>query len=370
MSARPSRGSPTVVLTMIVRNEAHVIERCLAAVRPLIDAWCIVDTGSTDGTQALIREVLADLPGELHEIPWRDFAFNRTRALELARPLGDYSLMIDADVVCVFDDGITAADIRAALVDDVYNVRFSDGLEYVRPQFSSTRLDFTYRGVLHEFLVVPDGAVHGGTIDGIRYTTFRDGARSRNPRKYADDAGLLEAALASGTEPELEPRYTFYLARSYLDAGMADEAIDAFRRRVTLGGFLEESYVSYDWLIRLLSKRDGCTAEAIDAALRAADLIPWRAEASCHAATMAREAGRMPTAYVFAHHAAAIPMPDVGLFVEADVYRWRSLYELSIAAYYVGALDEGREASDRLLASEDLPPAERGAVEANRTFYD
>ena len=76
----------TLCLNMIVKNEAAVIARCLASVRPIIDYWVIVDTGSTDGTQDAIRAFLADLPGELHERPWRDFAHNRTEALDLARP--------------------------------------------------------------------------------------------------------------------------------------------------------------------------------------------------------------------------------------------------------------------------------------------
>ena len=65
--------------------------------RPVIDRWVIVDTGSTDGTQDIIREHLRDLPGDLHERPWQDFAHNRSEALELARGRGDYTLIIDAD---------------------------------------------------------------------------------------------------------------------------------------------------------------------------------------------------------------------------------------------------------------------------------
>src|SRR5260370_14238085 len=86
-----------ICLSMIVKNEAPVIRRCLESVRPIIDRWVIVDTGSTDGTQDIIHECLKDLPGELHERPWRDFAHNRSEALALARPQGDYSLIIDAD---------------------------------------------------------------------------------------------------------------------------------------------------------------------------------------------------------------------------------------------------------------------------------
>jgi len=67
----------TICLNMIVKNEARVIRRCLDTVRPFIDRWVIVDTGSTDGTQALIREVLQGVPGELHERRWKDFAHNR-----------------------------------------------------------------------------------------------------------------------------------------------------------------------------------------------------------------------------------------------------------------------------------------------------
>src|SRR5258708_39069818 len=88
-----------ICLNMIVKNEAPVIQRCLASVMPLIDTWVIVDTGSMDGTQQLIRETLAHLPGELHERPWVDFAHNRSEALELARGFGEYIFVIDADEV-------------------------------------------------------------------------------------------------------------------------------------------------------------------------------------------------------------------------------------------------------------------------------
>ena len=84
---------------MIVKNEAHVIERCLRSVRPLIHAWAIADTGSSDGTQDIIRRCMAGMPGELIERPWVDFASNRNEALELAKKYGDYALIIDADEV-------------------------------------------------------------------------------------------------------------------------------------------------------------------------------------------------------------------------------------------------------------------------------
>src|ERR1043166_3017834 len=65
--AVPPMRKQTICLSMIVKNEAPVIRRCLDSVRPLIDAWTIVDTGSTDGTQDVVCDALRDLPGQLHE---------------------------------------------------------------------------------------------------------------------------------------------------------------------------------------------------------------------------------------------------------------------------------------------------------------
>ncbi|MEU5316418.1 glycosyltransferase [Streptomyces sp. NPDC021056] len=49
---------------MIVKNEAHVIRRCLESVLPLVDTWVILDTGSPDGTQDIIRETPRRPPAE------------------------------------------------------------------------------------------------------------------------------------------------------------------------------------------------------------------------------------------------------------------------------------------------------------------
>jgi len=115
----------TICLNMIVKNEARVIRRCLDTVRPFIDRWVIVDTGSTDGTQALIREVLQGVPGELHERRWKDFAHNRNEALALARGQGDYVLVIDADEQLVAEPGFRMPDLDAdeGLVQEPDNAR-------------------------------------------------------------------------------------------------------------------------------------------------------------------------------------------------------------------------------------------------------
>ena len=44
---------PSICLTMIVSDEAHIVSDVLDATAPYIDYRVVVDTGSTDGTQDL-----------------------------------------------------------------------------------------------------------------------------------------------------------------------------------------------------------------------------------------------------------------------------------------------------------------------------
>src|SRR5580658_5577257 len=135
----------TVCLNMIVKNEKPVIGRCIDSVRPIIDYWVIVDTGSIDGTQDIIRQQLSDLPGELHERPWRDFAFNRSEALTLARPHADYSLIIDADDALEIPPGFELPELDA----DSYMIDIRDtSIRYQRTQLVRNTLPWRYEGVL------------------------------------------------------------------------------------------------------------------------------------------------------------------------------------------------------------------------------
>src|SRR5271157_4491428 len=139
----------TICLNMIVKNESAVIGRCLASVKSVIDHWVIVDTGSSDGTQSIIRKCLEGIPGELHERPWVDFAFNRNEVLALAKGKGDYFLLLDADESLDFAQNF----IMPGLITDVYYVcvQATDVIIY-REFLIKSCLDWKWVGILHEGL--------------------------------------------------------------------------------------------------------------------------------------------------------------------------------------------------------------------------
>ena len=369
MTPQSRSDLPRIVLTMIVKDEAHVIERCLSSVRPLIDAFCIVDTGSSDGTQELIRRVLDGLPGVVIDRPWVDFATNRTEAIEAARGFGEYSLMIDADVECRVDADLDVDALRRSLNADLYRVELRDGIRYQRPLLTSTRVPFSYRGVLHEFLEIPQTATDGGIIPGFHYESSFDGARSRNPSKFIDDALVLADTMASGREADLDARHTFYLAQSLRDAGNDAGAEMVYRARADMGGWPEEVYISLLWRARLLRSMGRPLGDSLEVLARAQEVLPTRAEAWCEGAAQARAMGLMQLAHALARRASSITEPVDGLFIEAQCYRWRSLYEYAISAFYAGDLGGGARACHRLLYEDHLPGMEREAVVDALNFY-
>ena len=93
--------NPTICLNMIVKDEADIILNTLSNIveKMKIDYWVICDTGSTDNTIELITNFFEEqnIEGELIEDPWKDFAYNRTRALEFAYKKTDFVFIFDAD---------------------------------------------------------------------------------------------------------------------------------------------------------------------------------------------------------------------------------------------------------------------------------
>ncbi len=348
----------TICLNMIVKNETPVIRRCLDSLKHLIDYWVIVDTGSNDGTQKMIKDHMKDIPGELHERPWVNFALNRNQALELAKGKADYILFIDADEILVFDK-----DFKMPTLDkDFYHIMTHfGGTKYARVQLVKDSLNWKWIGVLHEAVDCPD-AHTSAILQGVYNEVRTDGARSQDPDKYKKDVKVLEAALQE--EPN-NTRYTFYLAQSYKDAGDHENSLKYYEQRAEMGGWPEEIFYS---MIQIGVLQDAIKMPPetfLGTFTKAFHYRPTRAEPLYHMANYYRTKENYAQGYLMASIGIKVPMPKDLLFVQKWMWDWGIPLELSICAYWIGKYEECLNVSHRILAIPNIPQNVRECVERN-----
>jgi glycosyltransferase involved in cell wall biosynthesis len=357
---------------MIVKNEAHVIRRCLESALPLLDYALIVDTGSTDHTRQAIREFLNDrrLAGEVLEENWRDFAYNRSFALQKLRERQDidYALMIDADEILVFTEDFDSGLFKQNLNCDIYDIETCyAGISYLRPQLFRNKLPFCFKGVLHEYLDIQQTCSRE-TVTAFYNHPLQDSARSHNPTKFLDDAQVLENAIAAETDPFLISRYAFYLAQSYRDGGKPEQALKAYSHRSELGYWNEEVFISLLNAGRLKEQLAYPEAEVIQTYLAAYEVMPARLESLHDAIRFCRLRNKFQQAYLLANHALNVQTPSQGLFLEPWIYDYGLLDEFSIVAYWAGHYQESLQACLKLLNQTATPPSQRPRIRANAAY--
>lgn len=235
---RHAHAEPRVCLNMMVKNEAARIERCLASVAPHISTYAILDTGSEDGTDMMVRDILGarGLDGSVGHGEFTTYGDTRNRALELAHNLSlnghawDYLLLCDADMELVAPDGL------GELTAPGYQlIQKSGGLEYWNTRLIRRDSSARYHGATHEYL----SAEGIERLNGPYFIDYADGAN--RPGKVLRDVALLQAAVL---EDPNDARSWFYLANSLRELGHHKQAIEAYEKRASLGGWSEEVYCS------------------------------------------------------------------------------------------------------------------------------
>jgi glycosyltransferase involved in cell wall biosynthesis len=238
----------TICLSMIVKNEAHVIERCLRSVKRHIDYWVIMDTGSGDVTGDIVLGCLKDIPGRLTFSTFTDFSTDRNLALERAQGCGDWIFTIDADEVFLGD-----GDLNLDPSVDCYLGRMNDGLEYWRPRIVKNDGKWKYHGRGHDLLKSSDPEPVKKRLEGFVWQDMMDGARRLDRSKWKQDHDLLMRDLAE--KPD-DPRTVFYLAQNCRFWGQDEEALHLYRQRATMDGFPEEIYYSLWQIARYVGRED------------------------------------------------------------------------------------------------------------------
>jgi tetratricopeptide (TPR) repeat protein len=342
---------------MIVKNEAGVLERCFGTCRGLMDYWVICDTGSTDGTQDLIRSRLSEVPGEIHERPWVNFGHNRSELMELARGKADYLLLLDADMTVTYDDA-GLRDLR----DDAYMLLHAGATEYRIKRLVRGSRKWWYVGATHEYLTTTEEPETVKALDAIVIHHHADSGTQGE--KFERDLRLLTEDLERDQD---NPRTVFYLAQTFRDLGRIDEAVALYRRRAEMGGWEEEVFYSL-YQVGVLEARREDWPVAIEALITAWNYRPQRIEPLYELAWILRDREQYHAAHTFAELGQGTQAPGDWLFVERWIYDWGLLFEYSISAYWCGKFDACIKACKRLLKIDTLPESNRLQTRRNMEF--
>jgi glycosyltransferase involved in cell wall biosynthesis len=327
------RIKQTICLNMIVKDENPVIRRCLTSVQNLIDYWVIVDTGSTDGTQSMIRECLKEIPGELYERPWVDFGYNRNEALTLAKNRGDYLLFIDADEFLIAEDGWAFSE----LIADVYFILNRNESEAFYRQFLiANQPDWRWQGAVHETLTC-SRLKKGEILRGLTNIVTHEGHRSLDPDKYLKDAAVLEKKIQN--DP-LDEQSLFYLAICYSDARNLSRALEMFEKRAAMGGDPERQFYSLLSIGLLQEFQQKRAEQFIESYHRAFLFRPTRAEPLYYMARYYLKIHNDLLGYLLARYALTIPYPADQGNVKISIYDYELLVQFAEASFALGRIEE------------------------------
>jgi len=326
-----------ICLNMIVKNESRIIERLMLSVLPIIDSYCICDTGSTDDTVELIETFFKkhNIPGKIVKELFKDFGYNRTFALNACVGLdnADYLLLMDADMKLRINPDLSVDEFKKSLTKDAYYLfQGSDVFYYKNVRILKNNPDYSYWGVTHEYVkTTPETIYDEIEKSHVFIDDIGDGGAKTD--KFERDIRLLLKGLEENPNNE---RYTFYLANSYMNSFQYEKAIERYKERINLGSWFEEVWHSYYSMGKCYQEL-GDMANAINSWMEAYQFYPNRIENLYLITNYYRCNNKNVLAYSFYEMARPELLKNNVqnfLFLEKDVYDYKLDYEFSIIAYY------------------------------------
>ena len=325
-----------LILMLMIKNESRIIERCLMHAIEHVDAVCILDTGSTDDTVEVCNRVLTMMnkPYKIVTDPFKNFGYSRTVSFrntqkfckDLEWPADKtYALAVDADMNLVvhpsFKDFLLSAN--------GYTIIQANGhMKYHNTRLLRVSAPWKCTGATHEYWDL-------GNTEKIPYEIMyiddkNDGGCKSD--KFERDVRLLKEEIAENPNND---RAHYYLGQSLKDLGRFEEAIEMFKRRIELGGWVEEVHYSHYQIGKCYDHMN--KPNDMEYWMnKAFEFYPRKAEPLYHLTRYFREKSQHYKAYHYYLKGRDIPYPkDDVLFIENHVYEGLFTYETTILDCYV-----------------------------------
>lgn len=354
----------TISLSIIVKNESHVILKMLNSVYTLLDYYVVVDTGSSDGTQDIIKKFFDEkgIPGEIISHKWKNYGDARNVALEAIKGKADFGFWIDADDQLEIDN--TIFDVEEfklnlfkydGIICDYFNY-----WNFNHVSFFSTTQPWKWFGALHETLECEKSNVNLGYSDGLRIVQYSTGSSWQNPNKWQDYVDMMEDfMLTTDIDHFLYPRWLYYMGQTYAEVGNLVKALEFYEKRSIIKNGQEDIYISLMKIADLKHRLGYDINDVICSYLKCTKEIPYRVEHLIPVINYYNIIGDYHTAYIYSSYAMrfAGKVPEKSLLVDSSVYIWK-IYDLhNISSWWSGRVDEAKETFVKLWVQ-----VERGLV--------
>lgn len=354
-----------LALNFICKNESHIVEKMLESTKSVVDLIVATDTGSTDGTQDIIRKFGKDnnIPTYVFDRPFDNFENSRNHAMDKLKEVAEnlkwdlnksYGFWIDCDETLVISDEFK----KNSLNKDIYMINAHIGrMKYTRNTFFKLSKDFEWYGPVHEFIRPKFKGSTSDIITKLYADVKMEGASWKGsiPEKYKSHAFILEKYI---DKDRTDPRWIFYTAQSYFDSASTDSkeeneerlrrAVKYYKERVDRkDGYVEEIFFSQFRIGCIMKKLEEPWYLTHQELLKAYSVDPLRGESIKVIIDYYLQMEDWDKAYIYTKFAKSNfhnknPYPKRILFVEEVLYNWKFIEANAAAAYYTGRYEEAK----------------------------
>lgn len=231
-----------IELVMIVKNSGDVLRKCLQSVKPYIDAWTIVDTGSTDHTPTIVQSELEGVDGNLHHIPFVDFSTTRNQSLQLCSKTCKYLLILDDSYQ--LNGGKELRELLKKSETSSFSLKIGNVREtrlqstYYSLRIIKSDAGLYYKGRVHECIVdkenirIENNDIYINDIESNAHF-MRTKARAKR------DITFL---MKDYNDNPLYPRTLMYLAKTHLLLRQYIQSMYFLKEMVKLGKGIDREY--------------------------------------------------------------------------------------------------------------------------------
>lgn len=353
-----SEKSPLLVVTIMIKNEAQVIE---ATLKPFLQAgqqhFVILDTGSTDDTVKIVQNLFKKYKiqhGHIVQEPFVDFATSRNFALESAEkifPNAVFFFMIDAEWYMHNVQGLIEfcekykdhKDIAYLMKKTFPSDKVTDYINYLFKAHKGVR----FYGAVHECInQIAEVKVPNNVF--ILHNPSKLGREKSSTRWQKDLKILLK-------EHEKDPnnlRTIFYLGQTYTCLKNYEKALFWYKKRCKGERNNEEKYLAHFRVATIYQSLDNWP-EALRFYFKAHAVRPQRIEPLIHIAQYYFNIHNYQATFLLAKYITTLIVPhEEKLCMSPELYT-SALYDLlSTTAKHVGEYEIGRQALLKALQSD------------------